>query len=124
MPNENELTNEFRIIGKKIREIRTEKGMTQEELAWQIGTSAQYLSKIENGKGLSLAAIIKISKALYIPPGMILDVVLEEDPEFDTELHWLFSDCKNVYEKRLIAEVSKNCLRMAREAVIQLQSKS
>ena len=123
MSNENELTNEFKIIGKKIREIRISKKMTQEELAWEIGTSAQYLSKIENGKGLSLAAVIKISKALYIPPGMILDVIFEEEPEFDTELHRLFNSCKNIHEKRLVAEVSKNCLYMAREAAVQLGSK-
>ncbi len=38
------------LLGKKVKEIRTKRGLTQEELAEKIGISQKNLSKIECGK--------------------------------------------------------------------------
>lgn len=39
-----------KIIGKWLREIREEKGMTQEQLGQKIGVDRSTVNKIENGK--------------------------------------------------------------------------
>ena len=38
------------IIGEKIREMRNQAGLTQEQLAEKVGTKKSYISRIENGK--------------------------------------------------------------------------
>jgi len=48
-----------------IREIRTEKGLRQEDLGEQIGVSRQTINAIEKGKfDPSLSTAFKLSKAL------------------------------------------------------------
>lgn len=37
-------------FGKKLAEVRTEKGITQEKLAFEIGVDRTYISYIERGK--------------------------------------------------------------------------
>lgn len=55
----------YEAIGKNIRQKRKEKNLTQEKLANQMDTSAQYISRIERGKvGPSLEFLYKISAAL------------------------------------------------------------
>ena len=41
---------DFFIIGEKIREMRNQAGLTQEQLAEKVGTKKSYISRIENGK--------------------------------------------------------------------------
>ena len=57
---------EFYKIGEKIKELRKEKSLTQEQLASSCGTTRQTLSKLENGHidKLSLQLFIKILEAL------------------------------------------------------------
>ena len=55
-------------IGKKIRDLRTKKNLTQKELAETIGRSYQQLQKYENGKNrVSASTLYNISKELEIP---------------------------------------------------------
>jgi len=37
-------------FGKRVRELRAEKGVTQKEMAAALGVSAAYLSALENGQ--------------------------------------------------------------------------
>ena len=54
-------------IGQRIRDIRKQRGYTQEALAEAADLSASYVSHIELGvKSASLAAILQISKALDV----------------------------------------------------------
>jgi transcriptional regulator with XRE-family HTH domain len=51
--------------GKKVKEIRKKKGVSQESLADLAGLDRTYISDIENGKrNVSLETIFKISEAL------------------------------------------------------------
>lgn len=55
-------------IGRRIKRIRVARGLTQKELASQIGIDFTYIGKIERGEQLpSLKIFIKISDALSIP---------------------------------------------------------
>lgn len=57
----------YQVIGKSIREARTQSGLTQGELAEKSDLSDNFLSLIENGKRPpSLAALIRIAQALDV----------------------------------------------------------
>ena len=60
----------YEAVGNRIRKLRTDKGMTQEELAFRLGSSAAYLSNIENGikKHLQNPAILK---KIYMESGSL-----------------------------------------------------
>ena len=58
-----------KLLGKKIKEIRKSKNMTQEKLAESIGIEPASLSNIENGKYYPTAENLeKILKTLEIAP--------------------------------------------------------
>lgn len=63
----------YKNIGKKIKTLREQAGLTQEKLAERSGISLDYLGKIEvciNKPGLK--TILKIANALKIEPFKIL----------------------------------------------------
>ncbi|HEY6160715.1 MAG TPA: helix-turn-helix transcriptional regulator [Bacteroidia bacterium] len=52
-------------IGLRIKELRTEKKLTQEELAWAAEIDRTYMNHVENGrKNISVEILEKIVKAL------------------------------------------------------------
>ena len=58
----NDIKNKF---GKKLREIRKEKGISQEQLAFKSGLHRTYICDIERGeRNVSLINIEKIAKGL------------------------------------------------------------
>ncbi|MFI3289919.1 MAG: helix-turn-helix transcriptional regulator [Rikenellaceae bacterium] len=57
---------ELWMVGQKIKEIRESKQLTQEDLGKLIGVQKAQISKIENGKNLTISTIIKVFKALNL----------------------------------------------------------
>lgn len=54
-------------LGKNLRRIRTEKGITQGDIVRKLGVSRSFVSNIENGKtNPTLATIAKLAKALGV----------------------------------------------------------
>ena len=52
-------------IGKRLRELRTEKGLSQEKFSFICELDRTYIARIEQGKrNVSIANIEKIAKAL------------------------------------------------------------
>lgn len=65
-------------LGEVIRNLRKERGMTQEELAEKAGLTYKYLGLIEMGKANpSFSALFRISCALKIPLYKILKIAEE-----------------------------------------------
>lgn len=57
----------YKMIGKRIRRYRLSKNITQEEMAFQIGTSPAYICNIEQGKKkASLQKLCEISEVLGV----------------------------------------------------------
>lgn len=77
-----------RLLGKRIKEIRTKKGMTQEELAEITGMGERNLSKIECGVNfVSAETLSKLSDALSIDPKVLFDFNhLKDENELEKEL--------------------------------------
>lgn len=61
---EYDMSIELWLVGQKIKEIREAKKLTQEALGNLIGVQKAQISRIENGKNLTVATIIKVFKAL------------------------------------------------------------
>ena len=58
---------DYEEVGKRIRYCRRRKGITQEQLAFEINTSAAYLSNIERAKKKpSLQKLIQIAEVLEV----------------------------------------------------------
>ena len=61
-------------LGKRIKELREKKGLTQTGLSKASGVSRVYISGIERGiRNLTVLHLIGIAKGLKIPPGTLLD---------------------------------------------------
>ena len=66
-------------IGEKIKQLRTEKNLTQPQLAEAIGIEQSYLSKLENDKSIPSADIFQaILKALSVDVGHFLEGIDEK----------------------------------------------
>ncbi len=61
-------------FGDKLREVRKQKGLSQESLALKSRLHRTYISDIERGaRNVSLRNIEKIAKALVVTPKSLLD---------------------------------------------------
>ena len=95
-------------IGKKIRDIRRQKGLTQAELAQNVITR-NMLSQIESGKATpSLPTLLHIASVLEIPAEFFIseseDIEAFTKEGFVSELKQLYSkkrygDCLFIFEK-------------------------
>ncbi|KAA6350102.1 hypothetical protein EZS27_002465 [termite gut metagenome] len=61
------------LIGDVIKRTRLEKNLTQEDLGKLVGVQKAQISKIENGKNLTIATIIKIFKAMGVSVQLEID---------------------------------------------------
>jgi len=56
------------IVGNKVRELRAELGMTQEELAESVGVARQSIISIERGRFMpTIETALRLSAALKAP---------------------------------------------------------
>ena len=64
---------DYSIIGERLKKARTDKGLTQEQLAEEIDVSVAFLSRVERGKTrLNLNRLNQICGILDITEGDIL----------------------------------------------------
>ena len=69
------------MVGSRIKEIRTKKRITQEQLSEKMEINPKYLSSIERGKeNPTLNTLIKLSESLEVNLGEIFSFVEAEDP--------------------------------------------
>lgn len=65
-------SNDRKRLGKTIRELRLEKGWTQEELAEQAGIHPTYIGGVERGeRNIGFDNILNIARALQVPPSAL-----------------------------------------------------
>jgi len=62
----------LRLFGERLRELRTERNLSQESLAELAGLDRNYIGQIERAeRNVALVNIVKIAKALEIEPGAL-----------------------------------------------------
>lgn len=99
---------DFAFIGKRIRELRTGKHLTQEYLAEITGVNVSHISNIELNKAkVSLTLLVQICNALEVS----LDYLLEN--EYTTPSSALEKELLNTI-KGLSKEKQKTLLRIAK----------
>ena len=60
-------------FGRRLKKMRKERGLTQEELAEALNISTPHLGNIEIGKrGISIKLLIKVSDVLNVPVDFLL----------------------------------------------------
>ena len=60
-------------IGAAIRNARKQRNLTQEELGQMVGVQKAQISRIENGRNLTFATVLKLFRAMNISVNLDLD---------------------------------------------------
>ena len=96
----------FKLIGKRIQEVRKQHEMTQAELAALTDMSDSYISYIETAKKqASLESLVRISNALGITVDELLSGNQLHNPtDYQTDIDLLMEDC-SLLERRFIYEL-------------------
>jgi len=107
----------FKHIGRRVKEIRNAKGMSQAELAEQIDMSVPYISLIETAaKKASLKTLVLIANALGVTVDTFLNGNQTSDAaEYHSDMVYLIKDCNN-YERRNIFEVASATKKSLRDS--------
>lgn len=94
-------------IGQQIRKYRKAFGISQEQLAEQIGISVTHMSHIETGNTkLSLPVLVDIAKILEVRTDDLLsEIPLERNVAFN-ELNGLLEGC-STQQIRIITDIVK-----------------
>ncbi len=78
------------LIGRTIRRIRTERGLTQQAFAVRLGISASYLNLIEHDqRGVTAALLIKMSETLAVDLATLSG---SSERQLETQLREVFAD--------------------------------
>jgi len=88
--------NVKKLVGERIRKLRKEKGLSQEELGWKSNLHYTHIGSIERGeKNWSIETLVKVAKGLNVSINELFDF-----PSAQTNLKAL--------KKSLIAEISES----------------
>jgi len=109
------MTADVKIIGKRIKALRTQQNMTQAELAERAGLSNVYISNIETGfKGVSLDALTKIAIAFDLSVVyLLLDELPVRYPKAHRKIAALLADC-DIDELGMIEKMLSSYITMLR----------
>lgn len=92
---------DFSIIGKRIKEARKKKGLTQEKLVECMDVSIAYLSKVETGKiHINSERLSQICNILEVTEGEILNGVSNNSEKYlNNEFNNLLRKCTPKQQK-------------------------
>lgn len=63
----------LKALGARIRELRRERGLTQEELAERAGLHSRYISRVELGDAnFGVSVLFDLAKGLSVSPAQIV----------------------------------------------------
>lgn len=67
------MTDEAKKLGKNLKKIRTQKNITQSEIAKQLNVNRSFVSNLENGKtNPTLSTITKLAQVLKVSANELL----------------------------------------------------
>ncbi len=93
------------IIGKKIRQIRRERGFSQEELSEKIDISPRHMCTIENGNSYpSIETFVRIASVLDIDINEFFNITPTNNDALRTEIYNLIQT-STPQELKLIKEI-------------------
>ncbi len=115
----------YHLIGKKIKQIRKLKKLSQQQLAELVGVSAVYMCLVETAKrNVSLSVLAKIAHTLEVTVDTLLvgnQLVKNEDYLEDFML--LLKDC-TAFEKKFVFDTAQSAKNNFRENLQSFKLKS
>ncbi len=95
-------------LGQRIGNLRSRKGLSQEELSEKLGLSREYVSLVEtNKRNLSVTVLVDIANALGVSADDLLVDSLENSASTaDSEIHRLLLDCTKE-EEYILTQMTK-----------------
>lgn len=106
----------FELLGKRIKEVRGKKMLSQEELSELADVTAQYISYVETGrKKVSLEVLVNIADSLCVSVDeLLLGNQKAEISIYLVELTNLLEECTR-YERRVVYEQIVSLVRSLKE---------
>ena len=75
--------NELKALGTRIQQLRRERKMTQEDIAFRMGCSLTYISKLENGRAsCNLERLLELSNILQCDVAELLCGINVDSPKY------------------------------------------
>lgn len=100
------------MIGARVKEIRTKRGITQDQLSERVEINPKYLSSIERGKeNPTLNTLIKLSQSLEVKLDEIFSFVEIADPDTRKSLILSLLDEANDEELKLAYKILSAIIR-------------
>lgn len=111
---------DYKAIGRRVREKRTERGLTQDQIVDLTGISNSHISNIENGKTkVGLPTLVLIANSLQVTTDELLcDNLMSSKGAFKNEISKVAEDCDEM-EVRIIADTCKALKSSLRERANQ-----
>ncbi len=102
------LVMDLKLMGRKIKEAREEKGYTQEQLAEKLNLSVQHVSVIERGvKAPKLETFVHIANELDVNADYLLEDLLSVSAQLTSnELYQKMEDVSEKEKKRILEVVN------------------
>jgi transcriptional regulator with XRE-family HTH domain len=86
MPEPREVDGIYKVAGRRFREVRTSKGITQADVASETGLSRQSVANIELGRQrFMLHTLFDVARALGVGPAELLPSAEGSDVTLDLE---------------------------------------
>jgi transcriptional regulator with XRE-family HTH domain len=105
----------LRTLGSRVRELRTDRELTQQELADRVGCRASYISHIENGlKGATVETLAAIAGALGATLGELFLGVDQPVPEDFDRLATALAG-QSPERQRILLRILEDALRLITE---------
>ena len=106
----------YKTIGKRVKELRMNQGLSQGQLASKSGITAVYISNVENGHSkASLPTLLKIANSLGCGVDTLLcDNIDDSRQIFEEQLGSLLRDCSDV-ELKFITGIVKILKKQIRD---------
>lgn len=105
------MDKEFQMIAKNIKELRENRGYTQEQLAEKTGLSVSHLSKVESGqRRIGMGAYVNILYVLKISEEEFASIVIDEKNKDEyVKYQDIMKDCSEA-EKKFLFDTLK-CIK-------------
>ena len=98
---------DYKIIGRRIKEARIKKGISQERLSEIMDVSVVFVSRVERGNALSLKRLVQFSKILEVPLEYLISGTIPEEKNYlDKELYETLINCTPT-KQRLIYNIAQ-----------------
>lgn len=107
-------------LGDKIKQLRKNKGISQEELAGMLKINRNYLSRIETGKSEPTSSILKnIAEIFSVDLNSLLDIT--DDDKNRDKLKYIIDNCKYLHDKDL--DFIVRIMSIMREEYVKINTK-